>query len=134
MGDRVNLFAPGPGLDPPYLAGRGSGPRAFDGMLRNVARGKVHNMILHGLRGAGKTVLLRRFAAACRNGNFLPVARCPHAPKDSDPSEFAPCIKRAVRGAIGSPPGAGAARGGPRPAGPRSVRQDLPRIFRSAHG
>ena len=119
MINRVNPFTPGPGLDPPYLAGRGGELRAFDDMLLNVARGKVRNMILHGLRGAGKTVLLKRFAAACRGGNFLPVARYQHTAKDSDPSEFAPGIKRAIRGAIESSPRAGAAGGGLRSAGQR---------------
>ena len=119
MGDRANPFAPGPGLEPPHLAGRENELRAFDDMLRNVARGRADNMVLHGLRGVGKTALLRRFAGACRGKRFLPVARRECGPRDSDPGEFAAGIEHAVRGAIESSPGAGAANGEPSPAGRR---------------
>ena len=119
MGDRINPFTPGPGLDPPYLAGRETELRAFDDMLGNVARGKANNMVMYGLRGAGKTVLLRRFASVCRGKNFLPMARYQYGPKDSDPGVFAAGIKRMVRSAVETSSKAGAARGKIRPAGRR---------------
>lgn len=117
MGDRVNPFTPGSGLDPPYLAGREKELCAFDDMLRNVARGKVNNMVLYGLRGVGKTVLLRRFANVCRSKKFLPVARYQYGPKDSDPNEFTAGIKHVMRGAIESSSRVEAAKGRLRSAG-----------------
>lgn len=117
VGDRTNPFTPGSGLDPPYLAGREKELRAFDDMLRNVARGKVNNMVLYGLRGVGKTVLLRRFASVCRDKKFLPVTRYQYTPKDSDPNEFTAGIKHAVRSAIESSSRMEAAKGRLRSAG-----------------
>lgn len=57
----LNPYNPGSGLQPSHLAGRDSEIEAFDLL---VARTKRHlsarPMILSGLRGVGKTVLLRR--------------------------------------------------------------------------
>ena len=52
----TNPFRPGAGHMPPYLAGRETEERDFRGLLQqNVI---LKNMILTGLRGVGKTVLL----------------------------------------------------------------------------
>ena len=88
MSDRANPFTPGPGLDPPHLAGREEELRTFDSTLQNTARGKASNIMLYGLRGVGKTVLLRKFAGICRDKKFLPIARYQYSHKDSNPDEF----------------------------------------------
>lgn len=119
MNERVNPFTPGPGLNPPYLAGREDEMRAFDALLENVARGRPSNMILHGLRGVGKTVLLRRFAGACGGKKFLPLARYQYRLRDSDPDEFTAGIKRVMRHAIESSSTEGVAKGRLRSAGGR---------------
>src|SRR6476661_9781695 len=54
-----NPFAPGAGQRPPELAGRDRELAAFDVVLERVARGRPErSLVLTGLRGVGKTVLL----------------------------------------------------------------------------
>src|SRR3954468_14921948 len=54
-----NPYAPGAGQRPPELAGRDRELEMFDVVLERVARGRPErSMVLTGLRGVGKTVLL----------------------------------------------------------------------------
>ncbi|GAA4211135.1 AAA family ATPase [Actinocatenispora rupis] len=54
-----NPYAPGAGQRPPVLAGRDREVAAFDVVLERVARGRPErSLVLTGLRGVGKTVLL----------------------------------------------------------------------------
>src|SRR3954454_18226093 len=54
-----NPYAPGAGQRPPELAGRDEQVAAFDVVLERVARHRPErSMVLTGLRGVGKTVLL----------------------------------------------------------------------------
>lgn len=54
-----NPYAPGAGQRPPELAGRDRELRQFDVVLERVAKGRPErSMVLTGLRGVGKTVLL----------------------------------------------------------------------------
>src|SRR5689334_5411400 len=54
-----NPYAPGAGQRPPELAGRDRELQAFEVVLERVARGRPErSMVLTGLRGVGKTVLL----------------------------------------------------------------------------
>ena len=65
-----NPYAPGAGQRPPELAGRDEQLRAFDVVLERVARGRPErSIVLTGLRGVGKTVLLNALrSAAVRAG------------------------------------------------------------------
>jgi len=65
-----NPFAPGAGQRPPELAGRDRELHAFDVVLERVARGRPErSLVLTGLRGVGKTVLLGELrSAALRRG------------------------------------------------------------------
>jgi hypothetical protein len=65
-----NPFAPGAGQRPPELAGRDKELAAFDVVLERVARGRPErSLVLTGLRGVGKTVLLGELrSAAMRRG------------------------------------------------------------------
>ncbi|MBO0831832.1 MAG: ATP-binding protein [Actinobacteria bacterium] len=57
-----NPYAPGAGQRPPELAGRDHEISQFEVMLERVARGRPErSMVLTGLRGVGKTVLLNSF-------------------------------------------------------------------------
>jgi hypothetical protein len=57
-----NPYAPGAGQRPPELAGRDREIRQFEVVLERVARGRPErSMVLTGLRGVGKTVLLNSF-------------------------------------------------------------------------
>ena len=61
-----NPFAPGAGQRPPELAGRDREVAAFDVVLERVARGRPErSLVLTGLRGVGKTVLLGELRAMC---------------------------------------------------------------------
>ncbi len=65
-----NPYAPGAGQRPPELAGRGQELAAFDVVLERVGHGRPErSLVLTGLRGVGKTVLLntRRSAAVRRH-------------------------------------------------------------------
>ena len=65
-----NPYAPGAGQRPPELAGRDAELAGFDVVLERVARGRPErSMVLTGLRGVGKTVLLNAMrSAAVRRG------------------------------------------------------------------
>src|ERR671921_2388596 len=65
-----NPYAPGAGQRPPELAGRDAELAAFDVLLERVSRGRPErSVVLTGLRGVGKTVLLNALrSAAVRAG------------------------------------------------------------------
>src|SRR4051812_11879333 len=65
-----NPYAPGAGQRPPELAGRDEQLRAFDVVLERVAHGRPErSLVLTGLRGVGKTVLLNALRSqAVRRG------------------------------------------------------------------
>lgn len=52
----LDPFIPGAGHTPPYLAGRETEKREFQGLLAQDV--VTDNLVLTGLRGVGKTVLL----------------------------------------------------------------------------
>ncbi len=55
----TNPYAPGAGQRPPELAGRDEQLRTFDVVLERISRGRSErSIVLTGLRGVGKTVLL----------------------------------------------------------------------------
>ncbi len=55
----ANPFKPGAGHQPPYLAGRKQEEAEFRRLLKQSTI--MENMVLTGLRGVGKTVLLESF-------------------------------------------------------------------------
>jgi hypothetical protein len=65
-----NPYAPGAGQRPPELAGRDAELKSFDVVLERVSRGRPErSVVLTGLRGVGKTVLLNAMrSAAVRRG------------------------------------------------------------------
>src|SRR6476646_1235454 len=65
-----NPYAPGAGQRPPELAGRDGELAAFEVVLERVARSRPErSIVLIGLRGVGKTVLLNTMrSAAVRKG------------------------------------------------------------------
>ncbi|MET3961801.1 hypothetical protein ABIE44_001735 [Marmoricola sp. OAE513] len=65
-----NPYAPGAGQRPPELAGRAEQLDAFDIVLERIAKGRPErSLVLTGLRGVGKTVLLNALrSAAVRRG------------------------------------------------------------------
>ncbi|MGH3454900.1 MAG: ATP-binding protein [Nocardioidaceae bacterium] len=89
-----NPYAPGAGQRPPELAGRGRHLQRFDVTLERVALGRPErSMVLSGLRGVGKTVLLNALRSRAVNRAWgtgkiearpeqsvrLPIAQAVHA-------------------------------------------------------
>lgn len=64
-----NPYRPGAGHMPPHLAGR---EREFDEFDRLLSQGEIlENLVLTGLRGVGKTVLLERFKPRALQAGWL---------------------------------------------------------------
>lgn len=65
----VNPFRPGAGHMPPFLAGREAETAEFDRLLEQTTI--LENMVLTGLRGVGKTVLLDTFKPRAIRNEWL---------------------------------------------------------------
>lgn len=75
MDPALNPFAPGSGVKPPELVGRQSEIDAFDLLVARAKSNTVgdRGMVLSGLRGVGKTVLLNVFAEHARRHDWLVI-------------------------------------------------------------
>ena len=82
---------------PPYLAGRDSEIAAFERMMRRIQDDQAENLLVHGLRGVGKTVLMHKFHKMCIGNDLVPISRAQFSKKHSDPAEFARALKYGVR-------------------------------------
>lgn len=69
-------------------------------MLSSIEDGHIENLILYGLRGTGKTVLMEEFNKICITNNFLPIKRLQFSRKYCDPSEFAKALKYDAKTAV----------------------------------
>jgi hypothetical protein len=68
----ANPYSPGAGRPPGALVGRDAQLAAWDVALRRVAAGRdAQSIVLYGLRGVGKTVLLARFARMARKRAWI---------------------------------------------------------------
>ena len=95
-----NPFNPGGGVMPPYLAGRHGEIDAFTQMVQRVRDGQAENMLVHGLRGVGKTVLMNMFNKTCVDNDLLPISMAQFNKKHSDPAVFAQTLKYVTRTSI----------------------------------
>ena len=72
MDARHNPYSPGAGLRPAALTGRDAEIEAFAVILYRASDGRpAPGMILHGLRGVGKTVLLNELANNARKAGWV---------------------------------------------------------------
>lgn len=90
-----NPFVPGNGIEPRYLAGRDEYIESFTGSLQSFEQGLPRNTVLSGLRGTGKTVLLRRFKLVAESRDWLTVEREFNA-RFSDENAFAEAMVKDV--------------------------------------
>ncbi len=97
-----NPFNPGSGSPPPYLAGRENELATFKRNLKLIVKGQIHNIILTGLRGTGKTVLLNEFNRICFEQKFFPIKRLQFSQKYCDPLEFDTALKYDMSSAVAS--------------------------------
>lgn len=93
MDPRRNPYAPGAGTPPPELAGRDDIIERAAVALHRIANGRAaQSLILYGLRGVGKTVLLHRIRLDAEREGFIPVVI--EAPEDrSLPAILGPALR-----------------------------------------
>ncbi|HKI56743.1 MAG TPA: ATP-binding protein [Trueperaceae bacterium] len=93
MDPRTNPFAPGAGTPPPELAGRdGLVERAQVALARNRRGLPGRGLLLSGMRGVGKTVLLNRFALEAE-AEGMPTCAIEAPEARSLPSVLAPALR-----------------------------------------
>jgi len=100
MDPRTNPYSPGAGLRPPVLSGRDGDLAAFDVLLDRAAKGlNSRSMVLTGLRGVGKTVLLSELAGmASQRGWIVAKVEAEHtAATDQFAVALSAALTRAVR-------------------------------------
>lgn len=91
-----NPYTPDMGARPPFLAGRDSELAYFEEMLLQLgAGGTQKHLILIGLRGVGKTVLLNEFEAKCAAAGWPGEAR-----ELAEGSRIAHVVAKAARKAL----------------------------------
>jgi hypothetical protein len=74
MDPRRNPYTPNAGARPAVLVGRDAEIEAFDVLLERLRRGYTEqSMLITGLRGVGKTVLLTEFEERARAGGWVSV-------------------------------------------------------------
>ncbi len=69
-------------------------------MLYNIKNGDVENLMMYGIRGVGKTVLLNKFAKLCIKENFLPVTQFQYSERFASSKEFIGIFKHDLDHAI----------------------------------
>lgn len=70
----LNPYSPGAGLRPPALVGRDSEIRAAAGLVERTRLDlTTRGIVLTGLRGVGKTVLLQQLRAQLRSADWFEV-------------------------------------------------------------
>src|ERR1700691_3755397 len=96
MDPRTNPYSPGAGTPPPELAGRdGIIERAAIALDRIRAGRAARSLILYGLRGVGKTVLLNRIRIDAEARAIVTVRM--EAPEErSLPALLAPALRAAL--------------------------------------
>ncbi|MCY3559588.1 MAG: ATP-binding protein [bacterium] len=96
MDPALNPYAPGAGQRPPELAGRAAELAGFDVTLQRLAAGRAdRGVVLTGLRGVGKTVLLEEFRSAAERLGWV------SAFVEADPGKpFRLPVARALTGSL----------------------------------
>ena len=117
----VNPYAPGAGQRPPELAGRDADLRAFTVLLdRLEQRRPKRSLVLTGLRGVGKTVLLGEFRRTAEHRGWI-IAKVEAGGRRPFRRLVAQALNAALRTASGRH-----RRDDPRVAGPRVPRSPPP--------
>lgn len=93
-----NPYKPGVGTRPPFLAGRDEPLRRFSRLLEDYPE-KRGNLRITGLRGVGKTVLLKEFERMAKRDGWA-VVRRDLSTRLCDEDEFATAITDYMRDAV----------------------------------
>lgn len=98
MDPRTNPYTPNAGAQPEIIVGRDDQLESFDVLLARLSRGRPEqSMIVTGLRGVGKTVLLGQFRRKAETAGWIPVEF--EASKHDD-SQFRQTIGSLLRSAL----------------------------------
>ncbi len=96
MDPRINPYAPGAGTKPPLIAGRDREIEAYSVLLDRLKRGNAaKSMIVTGLRGVGKTVLLNALEDASIERDWVTASL-----ELDEKSSFPESIARSTRKAL----------------------------------
>jgi len=96
----ANPYSPGAGLRPPELAGRDPEIANFETLLARAASGRAdQSVILTGLRGVGKTVLLTDLASRARAAGWV-VAQVEARPEEAGGASFRHRVARGLNGSL----------------------------------
>lgn len=90
-------YRPGNGIDPPYLGDREEQIEAVRAFLRNPRHPR--NVLITGLRGVGKTVLLNRIQAEAEAAGWIVIDR-EFSEADAEPDAFANALLTDVNRAL----------------------------------
>jgi hypothetical protein len=82
--ERSGPYKPGVGTRPPFLAGRDDQLRRFARLIEDYPE-KRGNVRITGLRGVGKTVLLKEFECMAKHAEWV-VVRRDLSPRDRGPT------------------------------------------------
>jgi hypothetical protein len=93
-----NPYSPGVGSRPPFLAGRDDQIRLFERILADYPQ-KRRNLRVTGLRGVGKTVLLKEYERIARRSDWV-VIRRELGPRLREESDFATALSEYLREAV----------------------------------
>lgn len=94
-----NPFRPGVGKPPPYLADREAQLKRFRRYLEDFPENR-RNVRVTGLRGVGKTVLVKEYRKAARARGWIVIKR-DLTPRLNDEADLATAITADLEGAIG---------------------------------
>lgn len=101
MDERTNPYSPGAGLRPSALVGRDEELKGWGVALERVENARpTRSVVLHGLRGVGKTVLLGEFHELARDRKWLSViieANTGSTFRDSLARTLYPVVRELVR-------------------------------------
>lgn len=93
-----NPYSPGVGTRPPFLAGRDDQIRLFERILADYPE-KRRNLRITGLRGVGKTVLLKEYERIARRNDWV-VVRRDLGPRLRQEADFAAAVSEYLREAV----------------------------------
>ncbi len=93
-----NPYSPGVGTRPPFLAGREKEIRQFEQILAGYPE-KRRNLRITGLRGVGKTVLMKEYDRIARRNDWV-VIRRDWSSRLCDEADFATTIADHLRDAV----------------------------------
>jgi AAA ATPase domain len=94
--ERQNPYAPGAGTPPPALTGRDAEIKAYEVLIDRLKQGTAgQSMVITGLRGVGKTVLLNQFELITADRDWIAIAR-EFEEASSFPDKIARCIERVL--------------------------------------